>query len=273
MFLENIAYFENEIAKECDFREWIKGKPTLNIISYEDYLSLESAPNNTLFVVTKEEGASIAKRAGAAVVAYNPNEYVRTQYVIEGFEEVDDEYLERIYSRFMGKPWDILETKRCYIREFELSDIDSLFELYSKSGITDYVEPLYEYEKELEYQRDYIRHMYGYFGYGMWLVFHKETGKLIGRAGLENRDYGPDTELEMGYIIAPEYQRQGYATEVCKAIIDFARNETYFKRINCLIDEANTASINFIKSMGFAFLEKSMASGKVNDRYVFKLKR
>ena len=78
--------------------------------------------------------------------------------------------------------------------------------------MTDFVEPLYDYETELEYQKAYIENMYGFYEYGMWLVLSRETGKLIGRAGLEHD--------ELGYMIAPELWNQGYATEVCRFIID-----------------------------------------------------
>lgn len=281
MFLETIAFFEKEIPIESDFRDWIarnekdlKLNNEVSIVGVKDYdltpVEIEKL-KNTLFVVSTEAGVIAAKKAGAAVVGYNPKGYIHVDYVIEGFDEIDLDYLERVYRRFVGIAWDIAETKRCLIREIQMSDIDDLFELYSQPGVTDYLEPLYEYEKEVEYQSSYIRHMYGYFGYGMWLVFDKNNQKLIGRAGLEHRDYGDSTELEMGYVISPDYQRQGYATEVCDSILEYAETETDFERVNCLIDEDNIASIEFIKKMGFEFMEDSMASGKKMCRYVRNL--
>lgn len=52
-------------------------------------------------------------------------------------------------------------------------------------------------------------------------LYFQETGKLIGRAGLEHD--------ELGYMIAPEFQKQGYATEVCRFIIDYARKTQNLK--------------------------------------------
>ena len=85
--------------------------------------------------------------------------------------------------------------------------------------------------------------MYGFYEYGMWLVFSKETGKLIGRAGLEHD--------ELGYMIAPELWNQGYATEVCHFIIDYARENTDFEELYCRIDERNEASVRLAKKLGF----------------------
>ena len=58
--------------------------------------------------------------------------------------------------------------------------------MYAEPGMTDYMEGLYEYEEELEYQKAYIENMYRFYGYGIWLVFEKKTGTLIGRAGVEH---------------------------------------------------------------------------------------
>ena len=145
--------------------------------------------------------------------------------------------------RYNHIPWDIGETDRCLIRELSLSDLPALYELYDKPGMTDFVEPLYDYETELEYQKAYIENMYGFYEYGMWLVFSRKTGKLIGRAGLEHD--------ELGYMIAPEFQNQGYATEVCRFIIDYARKNTEFEELYCRIDERNTASVRLAKKLGF----------------------
>ena len=48
----------------------------------------------------------------------------------------------------------------------------------------------------------------------MWVVVLKETGKVIGRAGLENRDVCGENQVELGYVIAEAYQNNNIATEV-----------------------------------------------------------
>ena len=73
--------------------------------------------------------------------------------------------------------------------------------------------------------------MYGYYGYGMWLAKEKGTHRLIGRAGIDYRMLGEEEIIEMGYVIAPEYQRQGYAYEVCQAIMAWAKSNLDFRRI------------------------------------------
>lgn len=193
-----------------------------------------------LWIVSDKQQKQIADSLGIASVG---EPQCGTRYAVESLAELDIEYLERVRRRYNHIPWDIGETDRCLIRELSLSDLPALYELYAKPGMTDYVEPLYDYETELEYQKAYIENMYDFYEYGMWLVFSKETGKLIGRAGLEHD--------ELGYMIAPELQNLGYATEVCRFIIDYARENTDFEELYCRIDEKNEASVRLAKKLGF----------------------
>lgn len=197
-----------------------------------------------------------ARERDMAVIAFENSDYqgegrTNSPVLLQGFEEIDYNYIERIWQRKQGIPWKILETKRCYLRELELADLDDLYELYAGKGMTDYIEPLYSRKDEEEYQRAYIQSMYGFYEYGMWLVKEKGTDLLIGRAGLEHRELNGEFELELGYAIAVPYQRQGYALEVCRAILDYAWESLGYEQVNCLIEPENTASLGLIKKLGF----------------------
>lgn len=223
---------------------------------------IPKAPADCIWIVSNRQQKQIADSLGIASVG---EPQCGTRYAVESLAELDIEYLERVRRRYNHIPWDIGETDRCLIRELSLSDLPELYELYDKPGMTDFVEPLYDYETELEYQKAYIENMYGFYEYGMWLVFSKETGKLIGRAGLEHN--------EMGYMIAPEFQNLGYATEVCRFIVDYARKNTDFEELYCRIDEKNVASVRLAKRLGF--VRNGQIGNERNtgglDRYVLSI--
>lgn len=101
--------------------------------------------------------------------------------------------------------------------------------------MTDYVEPLYPYEKEREYQESYIRYMYGFYGYGMWIVCDRESGKLIGRAGVEHREELGD-ELEFGYAIGVDYQKKAMPRRSVRRFSLMRGTNWGIKRVNCLIE-------------------------------------
>ena len=186
--------------------------------------------------------------------------------IVEGFEEVDYDFLEKVYQRHHGIPWTILETERLVVRELNLSDMDALFELYSYEGMTDYMEGLYSYEEEYNYQKAYIENMYRFFGYGMWLVFEKETGKLVGRAGVEHREE-LEGELELGYAIGTPWQGRGYATEVCAGIMQYARDELGFEEICSLVEPENKVSVHLLEKWAFAEEQELTLDGIKYKKY------
>lgn len=211
---------------------------------------------------------------GIATIAYQkPGTFADTDkalpavdMVVEGFEEVDYNFLKRVYQRHHRIPWTIFETERFIVRELDLSDMDALFELYSYDGMTDYMEGLYPYEEECNYQKAYIENMYRFFGYGMWLVFEKETGKLVGRAGVEHREE-LEGELELGYAIGIPWQGKGYATEVCEGILKYVRDELGFEEICSLVQPGNEASIHLLEKLDFTLEEELMLDGVPHKKF------
>ncbi len=196
------------------------------------------------------------------------NSCPNTDMWAEGFEEIGLEFLMHVYERHHGIPWTILTTERCVIKEFSMDYLDELFELYNGEGMTDYIEPLYPYEQEKEYQEAYIKYMYGFYGYGMWIVCEKQTGKLIGRAGVEHREE-LGGELELGYAIGVPYQRQGYATEVCKAILEYVKKELMQHSVCCLIEKDNAISERFAEKLGFLQEGTVVVGEKQMKKYIY----
>lgn len=272
MKFETIIALESEVNAEL--KRYINEINICLNISVEGLMkAVLKEKGNALLIAATDSTIALGKELGIATMAYvNPDfpnqSYSGVDMIVEGFEEVDVDFLEKVYQRHHRIPWTILETDRCVIRELTLDDLDALFELYGDGEIDKYTDPLYPYEEEKEFQRAYIENMYRYFGYGLWLVFSKETGKLIGRAGLEHREYNEEIELELGYIIGTKYQGQGLATEVCEAILAFAKENTGFERINALIEVENTASEKLAKKLGFVHVEDYDLDGKIMLRYM-----
>ena len=276
MQLRYIIGLEREIADLTDCYRMFTFKIYENSsMLLEEIKGATEIQKKALLIAATDEMIAIGKELGIATIAYAKSEFLNQSYqgvdmVVEGFEEVDADFLEKMYQRYYRIPWTILETDRCVVRELSLEDLDGLFELYADDGMDDFTEPLYSYEEEKEFQRAYIENMYRYFGYGMWLVFEKETEVLIGRAGLEHREYNGIVELELGYLIGKKYQGKGYATEVCTAIIDYAKECAGFERINTVIQDGNEISIALSKKLGFEQKESYEVDGKIMHRFVRK---
>ncbi len=185
----------------------------------------------------------------------NLQEWAPIRYVAEDISAVTDAYLNLVWARFYKEPLTVLETERLTVREMTVADLPLLYELYAYPHMTDYVSPLYEYEKELKFTQDYIEHMYGFYGYGLWLVFRKSDRKLVGRVGLENRELDGSNEVELGYMIGTPFQRQGYGLECCSAVIAYAFEEDGLNlpRLFACIQEENKPSLRLAERLGFTF--------------------
>lgn len=248
---------------QADNAEKLRVILELHKLKEEECLMI-AATGKTLRIIEKMNIASI----GYLNPICGKQDLSQTEVLVEGFDEVDFFFLERIYQRKHGIPWTVIETDRCFLREMTMEDLDALYQLYEEPEITRYMEGLYEdREKEEEYTRAYINNMYRFYGYGMWLVIEKETGKIIGRAGLNNVDIHGEPALEMGYMVGKLYQNQGYATEVCEGILQFAAEATEFKMINCLIQKENVKSVHLIEKLDFTWEEELEIQEKTMQRY------
>lgn len=194
-------------------------------------------------------------------------DFMLAEYAIEQIGEIGQESLELAYLRLTGQPWMILATERCIVRETTVDDVDSFYEIYREPSVTEYMEGLYEdRDAEIAYVQDYIRNVYRFYGYGMWTVLEKTSGKVIGRAGLSWRE-GYDIP-ELGFVIGVPWQRQGYAFEVCRAILDYGRKELGFVSFQALIMEENEKSRLLCEKLGFVKNETVEAGGMKYERMV-----
>ncbi len=267
---EQIAYLKKNCAAQFAAKEICIMEPESANEIYAELNSGKLPAQEVLIVSGNSDILVESAKAGMITIAYFPpadaigTSLPKVDIIVEGFEEVDYDFFEKIYQRHHGLPWTILETERLVVRELALSDMDALFELYSYEGMTDYMEGLYSYEEEYNYQKAYIANMYCFFGYGMWLVFEKETGKLVGRAGVEHREE-LGGELELGYAIGTPWQGKGYATEVCRGILQYVREELGFEEICSLVQPENTTSVHLLEKWGFV-PERDLVIDGINYR-------
>lgn len=171
-------------------------------------------------------------------------------YCVENLSDIDARYLDRVYRRFHDIPWDITETPRLKIREITVDDVPQLYELYEDARITQYMEPLFaDPEQEVIYTREYIRNVYGFYGYGMWVLESRESGRIIGRAGLEYKEGFEG--LELGFMLGVPFQHRGYAYEACSAILAYGIRELEQRSYCSFVNENNEASIRLCERLGF----------------------
>lgn len=208
-----------------------------------------------LYVTDESEVYASLRKEGCYVLPYlhegiKSADFPGAAWLIEELEEATLESLELVYRRLAGLPWDILETGRCRVRETTVEDVDSFYQIYAEPSITEYMENLFaDRDEEIAYARDYIEKVYAFYGYGMWTVLEKESGAVIGRAGIIWRE-GYDVP-ELGFVIGVPWQKRGYAYEVCEAILHYAKEELFMEQMQALVRTGNEKSLRLCEKLGF----------------------
>lgn len=234
----------------------------------------DNAEEETLYITDSESTYHMLRRQGKYVLPYrheeNQNEdFSGALYMIEQIEEIDYEAVDMVYRRLAGLPWHILTTKRCIIRETIEGDVDNFYQIYAEPEITEYMEDLYaDRDEEIAYIRDYREKVYGFYGYGMWTILTKE-GTVIGRAGIFWSE-GFDLP-ELGFMIGVPWQKQGYAYEVCSAILTYAREELELTQIQALVMSGNNKSEALCRKLGFHYMEQIALDGQMYTQMVCDL--
>lgn len=229
---------------------------------------------NVLLITDSDVKARKALAEGRAVLAFLHGgncrrDFVGVRYAFEEPKDLDVDYLEQVYRRYKGIPWDILDTPRCHLRETIEADVDDFYQIYAEPSITRYMENLFsDTAQEKEYIRKYIKNVYGFYGFGVWTVIKKDTGEIIGRAGISYREGFEEPEL--GFVIGVPWQRLGYALEVCQAVLQYGREQLGFAKVQALVQPNNRASLQLCTKLGMAIEGMEILQNKLYIRLTKK---
>ena len=117
-----------------------------------------------------------------------------------------------------------LETDRLSLSVPRLADAPRLFDFLGDMKAM-------RHTSRLETMRDCRRHIAGHacprrkVGYGPWTVSAKADGQIIGFGGLYDDPLDPGWGIEVGYAFASQTWNNGFATELTRFCLVFARNE------------------------------------------------
>lgn len=217
-------------------------------------------PEECLILEDSSNGCRAARAAGIVCCAYfNPDsgkqDLSPADVVIEGYEEIDGAFLEKVYCHGRHLPALVCETKRLRIREMTEQDIPKMMEITSQ-GTPDTAEGMAKsLEEELEAFPSYRKYMYEMCDMGYWVLEEKESGMIVGRAGVEPKIWNHNSSVvELGYLIDEKHRGKGFAYEACRGILEEAkrRGAVY---LYCRIRSANLASKKLARKLGFSKID------------------
>ncbi|ACT03325.1 GNAT family N-acetyltransferase [Paenibacillus sp. JDR-2] len=105
------------------------------------------------------------------------------------------------------------------------------------------------------------------------LLFHKETGQLVGSSGLHRMDWKART-FEIGYWARTAYAGQGYISEAVEGITNFAIHQLQANRVEIICDARNKRSAKVAECAGYTLEgvlrnHKRANDGSLRDTMIF----
>lgn len=211
--------------------------------------------SEALVIEDSHSGILAAIEAGISCVGfYNPNsgqqDLGKADVLLESFEGITPSFFYNVYQRSHGQPVTIASTKRLLIRELSEEDIPELYPIYQDPDVQRFIDDIDDYmDKEIEKHKAYIKNVYSFYGYGLWGIFSKTSGGLIGRCGIENQKIDGKDEIMLSYLLDSNHWGYGYALECCKAVLSYAAQELHIHRVIAVVDKENLRSLNTIKNL------------------------
>jgi RimJ/RimL family protein N-acetyltransferase len=244
-------YFESYVSGSMT--EYPKPAPDIFLSAAH---KLGVAPEECIVIEDSYHGVSAASAAGMISIGFiNPNsgnqDLRKAAMLIEGFDEVDFDFINKVYQYANLEPQTILTTDNFIIRELSVKDIDDLHRICSEPEIRRFLDHFNDdINEEREKHRAYIENVYHFYGFGLWGVFLKVDGQLVGRCGIELRLLDGDEIYEIGYLLDKAYQGHGYAKEFVTGVLQYCFQELDIHRIVAVIDKKNVRSMHLAQQLG-----------------------
>jgi [ribosomal protein S5]-alanine N-acetyltransferase len=140
----------------------------------------------------------------------------------------------------------LLNTPRLTLRRFRPDDADDLYRYLSDPRVYRF-EPGETLDRGQAGQRAAEMAASPHF----WAVELRSAGKAIGQIFLKQIEPLEHLTCELGYILNPAYQRQGYGAEAAAALVRQALTDGGMHRVVAHCNPENTASWKLLEKIGF----------------------
>lgn len=148
-------------------------------------------------------------------------------------------------------PFPVLETERLRLRAVNPKDIEQVFALRSDKEAMRYIakpvmKTLNDAEAHIKMVMDGVQKL----EHINWAITLKGEDTLMGIIGFY-RMAKEHYRAEVGYMLLPEFHKQGIMNEALKVVLNYGFNEMKAHSITAVIDPRNTASENVLLKNNF----------------------
>ncbi|MDA2729219.1 GNAT family N-acetyltransferase [Bacillus cereus] len=156
----------------------------------------------------------------------------------------------------------VIHTKRLFMRKPLIEDVEQFYSILKEEVVGKWLAKSRGMSKGEA--KDYIMQLISYweqYNFGVWLLVNRNTGELLGHCGLRKID--ETGEIEIMYVLDPEYWGNGYASEAAKTSIQYAKEMMNVKRIIARVKVANENSKKLLRNLGFTYTHDVDHSGRL----------
>ena len=171
----------------------------------------------------------------------------------------------------------LIKTARLLLRPFQETDLAAFAAYRSIPDVARYQswESPYTLDQAIAFLREMELVQAG--APGTWYQFAVERQGQPGLIGDCAFQVFADDErqAQIGFTFSPTYQKQGYATEAVKGLLDYLFGERRLHRVTATCDVENAASVRLLERLGMRreaqFVENLWFKGAWGSEYVYAL--
>ena len=149
---------------------------------------------------------------------------------------------------------EVLNTERLVLRSIQDSDLDILHErIFSDAEVMAqaFEGKVFSRPDSLYFVANYLDHDGN--GKQPGVLILKDSGNVIGFAGLLKCTALEREDYEIGFVLARNYWGKGYATEIGKAQIEYGLKVVGCERLLALVTPGNHASRSVLQKIGMRY--------------------
>jgi [ribosomal protein S5]-alanine N-acetyltransferase len=163
----------------------------------------------------------------------------------------------------------IMETDRLFLREFMVTDAESLYALNLDTAVLKFTgdKPFSSVESAKDFLAGYDA--YEKDGFGRWAVIEKFSGEFTGWCGLKRNE---ENLVDLGFRFLRQFWNNGYATESAGACLDFGFNRGGLEEIIGRSARQNKASIRVMEKINMKFWKEGACDG-IPDAVYYRIRR
>lgn len=165
----------------------------------------------------------------------------------------------------------MIETPRLFLRPMRAADAPALLHIFADPAVmASFGVGPFDRPRMDRWVAENLAHQERH-GYGLYAVYERTGGLLIGDCGLTRMELDEATEVELGYDFRSDRWGRGLATEAASAVRDHAFGHLGLTRLISLIRQGNRASQRVAERVGMVLARETVRHSR--SYWVYALTR